>query len=171
MKRAILAAALLSGCFQEIPTDIPCSGDLTCPTGFWCGSTGTCQDESVTRPPELALAGVSDNTNGPFETVVTIPRNGGTVALRITNSGGAQAAYPDILLAGPACFDVDGDIASNLVGIIDPGQTVVARQTVVKPTAPCPSATVTVTLKLSEGPSSRRFERVWTGTFTAVLGP
>lgn len=171
MRRAALGLVVLLGCYQDLPTDIPCDGDLSCPTDYWCTSAGTCSELSKSSPPELVLEGASASASGPFGASVTIPRSGGQVALQVHNRGGAEAAYPDITLAGPACFDLDGTIGSNLVGIIGPGERAVARQTAVRPTAPCPDAVVSVELKLSQGPSSRRFERVWTGSFTAVLGP
>jgi hypothetical protein len=170
-RRWAAACVVLCGCFQEIPDDIPCAGDESCPTGYWCNAVGTCSDLGKVKPPELMLVGASNSQNGPFGNSVVIPRGGGQVALQITNRGGSEAAYPDIALTAPACFDVDGTISSNLVGIIDTGQTVVAHQTVARPTAPCPDATVNVEMKLSGGVSGRKFDRIWTGSFTAVLGP
>jgi hypothetical protein len=171
MRRLVLLGVMFSGCYQEIPENIPCDGDLSCPSEFWCNSIGTCSPLGETTPAVLALEGVANSTTGPFGQTVTIPRGGGTVALKLVNQGGAEAAYPDITVVAPACFDVEGTLPSNLVGIVGAGESVVARQTVARPTAPCPDAVVNVEMKLSQGPSSRRFERTWAGSFTAVLGP
>lgn len=39
-----------------------------------------------------------------------------------------------------------------------------------KPTVPCSDGAVQVDMRLSLGPTGGRFERVWAGSFLALLG-
>jgi hypothetical protein len=162
-----LAWLFLAGCFQEVASDIPCDGDQSCPTGYWCTWESVCQDLAKETPPELVLQGAATSAQGPFGSSVVIPRKGGVIALQIANHGGSDVPSAEVSLSGPACFDLDETLGPDEVGTIHEGETVVTHPTTVTPSAPCPNHTIQVEIRLSQGPTT---QRIWTGSFTATLG-
>lgn len=166
----LLLAALLSGCFQGVPDDIPCDSDDTCPTGYFCGSLGTCRDLEVASPPELRVSGVSRTSNGPFGESVTLPSSGPFIAfyLAFENVGGSEANLSSIELSAPECFGLPASVQGR--GSIAPGETDTVTVNY-SPTPPCEAATAQVEVSATSGPSTRRLTRSWTGSFGVALAP
>ena len=171
MKRlTILVALAFAGCLQGSPSgDIPCDGDESCPTGFWCGEVGSCSELTSSSPPVLELVGVAQSDDGPFQSEISVPA--GTVSgfeLKLQNTGGSEAVYPSITLQGPDCLGVD---SAYFNAIIQPGEAGTA-DVEIDPDASCTGpASVEVTMALDTPGATQHFTRSFTGSFTVNLTP
>jgi hypothetical protein len=170
---ALVAACAVAGCLDD-PGPIPCVGDDTCPTGYWCnGASGSCARYDQQTPPLLELDGVKAATTDPFGDSVTVPSSGGVhrFLIQVGNYGQAEAAYPTIVIDGPACLSGNGELASNLIGILASGDHTV--QSVYVDPMGCPaSVDVAVHLSLKGESSSNFYVRQFPdGHFTVNLSP
>lgn len=102
MRAHLLVVVLMAGCFSApSELDIPCDGDESCPTGFWCTDALGCASLQTSSPPELALVGVGDPPAASIEVPV------GTFSffdVVIRNAGGAEASGGQVVGTGPECL-------------------------------------------------------------------
>jgi hypothetical protein len=165
----IALVLLLAACGD--PERIPCSGDDTCPTGWFCDNIGICQRMSATSsPPDVVFDGVSNDQSGPFGGSLDFDtRTRGAFFMSMTNQGSEQADNVSVTFAGPSCLGLIGP-GSNLIGIIDGGMTDV-EQVDCLPSPTCASpATVMVTVSQKyRGSDGSQLSRDNSGSFVIRL--
>lgn len=99
-------------------------------------------------------------------TVISGINTGFTLA--IENVGGSEAVLAEVLLSAPECHR----LPATLDGRGSPGPGEIATVSVSdESTLPCEPAEVGVEIRATSGPSDRRFERRFTGSFGVSVAP
>jgi hypothetical protein len=176
MKHALAALGLLGAagagaCNQSIPSDIPCRSDSECPTEFFCGGGGFCTPNAtpgaISGPEKLAFLGVSTGNSSALVKSVSVPSKGlSSIGVTITNVGGAESAYPSVTFVAASCLHIDANLASNLLGIIQP-KGVAKGSVLVNPDPGCPSPVRVAITMSSRKPGQEA--RVSADAFEVVL--
>jgi hypothetical protein len=164
-----LTSAVGPGCNQTLSDAIPCRSDTNCPTDYFCDAAGECASAESGSPAQLELVGVAMSATGAPAPAITFVEGGRMQSFYVVlrNAGRSQAAYPEVTFSAPVCLGMKAELASNLVGILDPGETRSASA-YVDPEPACASP-ITVDVTMAVGGGSLSPLREARGSFTVLL--
>lgn len=164
-----VGTSVLPACFSSVEgLEIPCTGDATCPTAFWCTNEAVCASTEDSGPPILAIAGASVDS-GPVAAVVRVPSGDlSAVALAIRNIGGSPVVSGSVGATAEAClgFQVEAELPEPIEA--DGGISVIAA---VSPTAECVGRRTVLIDLHADVPESFTEERSFTGQFDVMVDP